>query len=152
MFSRHKTADLAAGVCRNSLLLFVAIVVLLPLHGCGDGKCPIQGNVVFDGQPVASGTIVFEPADGQGPTTGGEILDGKYQLVGKAAPLPGKKKVRISSVQKTGRMIPAGPPAPAGMMVEEVKRWIPAQYNEQTTLSCEVSPGGSKQIDFDLKP
>lgn len=128
-----------------------AVLTLLVCVGCGNGRYPIAGEVTFDGKPVESGTIVFEPADGQGPTTGGKIKDGKYALTDNAAPLPGKKKVRISAGRKTGRLIPAGPPAPPDMMVEEIIRYIPKTYNQQTTLACEVAPNGSRQIDFDLK-
>ena len=128
-----------------------AVLALLLCVGCGNGRYPITGEVTFDGKPVEVGTIVFEPADGQGPTTGGKIKDGKYALADNAAPLPGKKKVRISAARKTGRRIPAGPPAPPDMMVEETIRYIPRTYNERTTLFCDVSSDGSRQIDFNLK-
>lgn len=136
----------------SPLFALIATFALLSCAGCGNGRYPISGEVTFDAQPVPKGTIAFEPVDGQGPTTGGEIVDGKYRLVGKAAPFPGKKKVRISAARKTGRLLPAGPPAPADMMVEEVQHYIPPKYNQQTTLVCDVSTDGSRQIDFHLKP
>src|SRR5207253_1220870 len=87
-------------------------VVLLACCGCSDGKVIVRGTVTVDGQPIDEGMISLEPADGQGPTTGGIIKEGKYELNGKAAVAPGEKIVRISGVRKTGRMIEAGPPAP----------------------------------------
>ena len=85
------------------LLVTIALAVTSP--GCKRGHFPIQGEVTFNGNPVDNGTICLESADGKGPTTGGAIAAGKYQLTGDAAPLPGKKVVRISAVRKTGRKV-----------------------------------------------
>lgn len=138
-------------VARLVPCLLTAILVVAIGPGCNSGRFPIQGEVTFDGQPVETGTIAFEPADGQGPTTGGQIKNGKYALMGNAAPLPGKKKVRISAVHKTGRRIPAGPPAAQNEMIEEIIRYIPAIYNSRSTLFCDVSADRPPQINFDLK-
>lgn len=129
----------------------LTLSLVLACHGCKERGCPITGEVTFDGKPVAEGTIVFEPADGQGVTTGGKITDGKYSLVDNAAPMPGKKQVRINAARKTGRRIPAGPPAPPSMMIDEIVRYIPDKYNKRTTLACEVTHDGPCQIDFHLK-
>jgi hypothetical protein len=131
--------------------LLVAIAVATICPGCGDRRLPIQGEVTFNGRPVEEGTISLEPADGIGPTTGGEIAAGKYRLIGVAAPLPGKKIVRISAVRKTGRKIAAGPPSPPGILVDEIDRYIPNACNARSSLSCEVSDRGPKQINFHLK-
>jgi len=128
--------------------------LLLPLLGtcvgCGDGRVKVQGSVTFDGQPVEEGTIAFEPADGKGTSAGGTIKDGKYTLSGESAVQPGKKIVRINAVRKTGQKVEAGPPSPPGTMVEQVERYIPAKYNRQSTLTCEVTASGSNQHDFPL--
>ncbi len=129
-----------------------AVLVLAALAGCGgSGRPTIHGQVTFDGEPVEEGTISFEPADGIGPTTGGSIAGGKYQLSGEAAPVPGKKRVRISAGRRTGRSIPAGEPFPPDVMVEEIERYIPNVYNTRSTLNCEVNAKGPNQFDFDLK-
>jgi len=125
--------------------------VLSFLTGCGSGRFPVTGEVTFDGKPVEQGTISLEPVDRQGPTSGGKIVNGKYRLEGDAAPLPGKKTVRISAARKTGRKIPAGSLAKKGEMVEEIERYIPDIYNKKTTLTCEVGGQGTNQIDFHLK-
>lgn len=133
----------------------VSVLVLLPLlwacAGCGDGRVTVRGEVTFDGQPVEKGVIAFEPADGAGPMAGGEIRDGKYVLSGDSAVTPGEKIVRITGVRKTGRKVEAGPPEPPGTMVEELERYIPRQYNSQTTLTCEVTADGRNQHDFVLE-
>jgi hypothetical protein len=135
----------------NPFWLPVATGILLAAcTGCSNGRYPISGEVTFDSTPVQSGVITMEPADGNGPVVGGKIVGGRYNLTGNAAPFPGKKLVRISASRKTGRRIPVGPPAPPGVMTDEVDRYIPKIYNTQSQLTCDVSADGSRQIDFIL--
>jgi hypothetical protein len=110
--------------------------------GCGGSNlATVQGNVTFDGKPVEQGLIVFEPADGAGPVAGGTIQNGKYRLASEGGVVPGKMIVRISAVRATGRKVEAGPPAPPGKMVDEVSPYIPAIYNEKSTLTIQVAAG-----------
>ena len=53
-------------------------------------------------------------------------------------------------MRKTGRKVQL-PLATSGTMVDEVERYIPDVYNKNTTLVCEVSKDGARQIDFNLK-
>jgi hypothetical protein len=128
----------------------IGVILAVVLAGCNNGRTPIEGAVTFDGKAVEEGVISMEPSDGQGPTTGGKIVDGRYELTGDAAPQPGKKTVRIFAARKTGRKIPAQF-APPGTMTDQRKSYIPSIYNTQSTLTCEVSRDGAKQIDFALK-
>jgi hypothetical protein len=63
----------------------------------------------------------------------------------------GEKIVRIVALRKTSRKIPAGSPAPAGTMVDEVIQCIPKQFNDESTLRIQVTAGRSNTHDFDLK-
>lgn len=132
-------------------MLLACVVLVLSGTGCGQKHFPVAGDVTLDGQSVAQGTISLEPVDGNGPTTGGRITKGHYELTGGAAPWPGKKLVRISSGRATGRRIAAGTPAPPGTMVDEIVNYIPAIYNIQSKLTCEVVPKRTNHIDFHLK-
>lgn len=123
-------------------------VLLLLATGCSRGV-NVEGEVTFDGQPVESGSIVFEPADGQGPSFGGSIESGRYAVSGQSA---GSMIVRIRAVRKTGRQVESGPPDPPGTMVDEVEAYIPAVYNSQSTLTREVAPRGTTRHDFQLTP
>lgn len=133
-------------------LLACLCAAALTASGCGSGKVPVHGSVLFADKPVEKGMITFEPADGKGPTTGGHITEGTYELEGDAGALPGEKIVRIVALRKTGRMIPAGSPAPPGTMVPEVTQCIPSRYNDRSTLRVQVAPGGTNTHDFDLQP
>ena len=143
----RRTARNAAHPCT---LLGLACVFLVA--GCGKGKVPIHGTVLFEGTPVEEGMISFEPADGKGPTTGGLITAGKYDLTDQACSTVGEKIVRIVALRKTGRKIPAGSPAPPGTMVDELIQCIPKQFNDQSTLKVQVTAGKANTHDFDLKP
>ncbi len=133
---------------RYPALMLLALATLL-LTGCTSDRVPVEGTVTFDGQPVEKGTIAFEPADGKGPATGGQVIDGRYSLSGEASPTPGEKIVRISATRKTGRMVPAVPEPGTDQMIEEIKPYIPANYNHQTTLRCTVTKDHARH-DFTL--
>ena len=140
------------GAAAKGCLLGVVCAAVLSCGGCGDGKVVVRGTVSYEGKPIDEGMISLEPADGQGPTTGGAIKDGKYELTGNAAAQPGKKVVRIVGLRKTGKMVEAGPPAPKGTLIEEMIQCVPVQFNDQSTLRVQVTPGKANTHDFDLKP
>jgi hypothetical protein len=128
----------------------IGLVLIGLSGGCGDGKVRLRGTVTYEGKPVERGIITFDPADGQGPNTGGEIVQGTYHLTTNTGVLPGKKIVRIRAFRATGRRIEAGPPAPPGTLVDEIEAYIPARYNDQSTLTVEIIAGKENEIDFNL--
>ena len=131
----------------------VSPILGLLLVGCGDGRVVVKGTVRVDGKPAEQGAINFAPLDGQGPSTGGMIDKGMYVLEGKTAVLPGKKRVSITPVLKTGRRIPAGQPFPPGTMVDEVRHVPPDldELNKEVLANVEVVAGKVNQLNFDLK-
>ncbi len=147
MFSAYAMS----GVRWPALAGLVGVMVFL-VTGCGDGRVRVRGTVLYDGKPVEEGTIAFEPADGQGPSTGGPIADGKYDLTGNARSTTGEKIVRIVASCKTGRKIPIPPPAHPGTAIDERIQCIPSQYNDKSTLRVPVTAGRDNTHDFDLKP
>jgi len=127
--------------------------MLLAYTGCDNQRFPIAGEITFDGQPISEGAISLEPVDGQGPTTGVKIINGKYQLTSAASPLPGKKIVRISAGRKKGRKIrPHGIRTPQGNLIDEIDRYIAAKYNTKSALTCELLVQGLNRFDFHLLP
>ncbi|HEV3418359.1 MAG TPA: hypothetical protein VG056_16160 [Pirellulales bacterium] len=73
-----------------------AAALLLVIPGCGRSTS-ISGSVSYEGNAVGNGSIVFQPADGRGPTAGAAISDGRYQV---ESLMPGKKIVQIIAVKK----------------------------------------------------
>ncbi len=77
---------------------------VLPAGGCasGDGlpRQEVWGKVTFDGQPLASGTIQFQPAgnnEGEVVSGGSVINGGSYRIKRDAGLVPGNYKVLIVS-------------------------------------------------------
>jgi hypothetical protein len=135
---------------RSLAAIGISLLGLMVCVGCGSSQTTIEGNVTFDGKPIEQGSIVFEPADRAGSVAGGTIEQGKYRVSLEAGAGPGKKIVRISAVGPTGRKIEAGPPSPPGQMIDEVSQYIPAVYNDKSTLTVDVAAGRTTQ-DFELR-
>lgn len=140
--TRPRSSRLWTGLVFGGLLLFFC--------GCGTGLVTVEGKVTWQDQPVEEGTIVFDPADGQGPSAGGKIQNGQYQLAGNSAVPPGEKIVRISATRKTGRKIESGPPSPPGTWTEEVESYIPPEYNSKSKLRCTIPSARTHRQDFAL--
>lgn len=126
-------------------LAFVSVVL-----GCGEGRSVVKGRITFDGKAIEKGAISFEPADGQGQTSGAEIKNGNYELTGRATLSPGMKIVRIRASRKTGRKVPIMPGS--SQLMDEVQEFIPINFNTKSTLKREVVAGKINEFDFDLKP
>jgi len=119
--------------------------------GCGQGaggRLGVSGTVRFQGAPLQTGTIEFASADAK-QLSGSTITDGKYSVPADKGLTPGKYTVRISAAQDAGAA-PTGPPGPESM-TQQAKALIPPQYNVDSTLTAEVTEGGSNVFDFDLK-
>ena len=127
----------------SPLCLAVVAGWVLLIAGCGPSMLTVEGTVTWDGTPVETGTISFLPADGKGPSFGGELKNGSYRVEAAEPAALGAKNVTITGVRKTGKMIEAGPPAPAGTMVEEL-------LSISSTEKCEIVDGENKH-DFQLK-
>jgi hypothetical protein len=134
---------------RRYALLGLACAVSL-VAGCDDGRVRVSGTVLFEGKPLEEGFIALEPTDGVGPTTGGPIRNGKYDLTGEARATTGEKIVRLVGSRKTGRKIPAGSPAEG--MVDEWVQCLPKEYNDRSKLRVQITPGKDNTHDFELMP
>lgn len=125
----------------------------LPL-GCwsGDGlqRAPVRGEVRVDGVLLEGGSINFFPAGtAEGPSAGGVITKGLYNIPEEGGPVVGQNRVEIRGVKKTGRMVP-NHMAP-GTMREELVEALPPDTNTKSKIVREVV-AGSNVIDFpDLK-
>jgi hypothetical protein len=142
---------------RQSVLtpvLFAIVGWAALVDGCGSGdglpRQRVEGNVVFDSQPLAEGTIQFQPdASIQGPAVpgGASITGGTYRISPAEGLVPGRYKVMIFAHTATRDEASAAPGARTGPPPE----LIPAKYNVATTLTAEVVKDKPNIIDFDLK-
>src|SRR5262245_35203515 len=127
---------------RSSLVLLVFGVALPFATGCTSQDQPVgvSGTVALDGKPVSNGRILFVGNDGSPPEVV-NIKDGSFD--GKVR--PGKRRVEISALRKTGRKNAFWPND------EEMEDYIPVRYNVQSELSEEIPPEGKSGLKYDLK-
>jgi hypothetical protein len=124
--------------------------MLLCAGGCGQPEgARVWGKVSYNGIPVERGTILFEPVDEtRGPSTGGKVLDGAYEIDARGGPLPGGVyRVRISASKETGKV---GSSKRYGQYKESVSL-IPPEYDSRSTLKVTISAKpGENEFDFRL--
>jgi hypothetical protein len=134
-------------------LLGVAAGIVTGGPGCGrasDGidRRAVSGSVTLDGKPLPTGSITFNP-DGPGPSAGGTVTDGRYAIARPDGPAPGRYKVYVHSLARTGRKIPDSD-GPRGSTVDEMKNIVPERYNLRTELEAQVQKEGENRFDFEL--
>jgi hypothetical protein len=82
---------------RSFLVRLLPLALLLGLiPGCGSGSASVSGEVTYNAEPVAKGSITFLPADGKGASAGSPIEDGHFAVDNLA---PGPKVVKIEAVK-----------------------------------------------------
>jgi hypothetical protein len=139
---------------RLHALAFVGLLFLSAgLPGCSPSTVTVKGDVTFDGQLVEEGTIRFFPVEGQGPTTGGAIVRGRYEV--KGVPL-GPQRVEFTATEPL-REVPPLPVAPSRSAQEarmRVLARIPRQLippDAEGNLQVIEVQGGVQVVNFGLK-
>jgi len=127
--------------------------ILLLTAGCGDKTPGVHswGNVSYQGESIETGEIVFTPIEGTpGPSTGGPIANGSYDIAKQVGPYAGGKyRVEITAY---GRPRTYNPNVSfEGVSVTVPVQLLPAKYNRSSTLDVEISGSANEhQQDFDL--
>ena len=92
--SRTRSTSLKIHPCLFAAVATTAAVLLL---GCSDGaggRQKITGAISWDGEPLEGGWIHFRPI-GEGPSSAGEIKNGKFKIAAAKGLLAGTYKVAI---------------------------------------------------------
>jgi hypothetical protein len=117
------------------------LAVVTALLGCShDDTVEVLGTVTWEGQPISQGDIVFGSVDPRIRAAAGKIVDGKYEF----RCLPGAKRVEIRCYRLTGKTTDQGN--------REGQMFIPKRYNNESTLTANVTSDGENKFDFPLKP
>jgi hypothetical protein len=129
-----------------------AFLLALVLAGCARSPSTshVWGKVSYDGKPIAAGTIELIPIEGTvGPSVGGVITDGAYDIPAKVGPVvDGVYRVELRAVRETGK--PA-PKHPSGKGIPEREPIFPPEYNIHSKLRVTISPTPTEnQRDFHL--
>jgi hypothetical protein len=136
---------------KSNVFYIVMALVCLAEVGCGPSgpeRASVSGKVTLDGKLIEQGTINFLPAEGNaGPSTGGVITNGRYDIRKVDGPVLGKARIELRAWRKTGRQIPN--PMSAGSMMDEKVEAFPKTFNDESTLLKEVE-SGHNTFDFEL--
>jgi hypothetical protein len=131
------------------IAIFIVVLLVLPvISGCGEpqNRTEVSGTIRVNGKPLPEGSIAFRPTDGnEGPSSGGEIVNGAYYVARAKGAATGKNLVLIRSAASTGRKVER-----FGRLEDERTQVIPPKYNERSEIVRDLQPG-SNQLDFDLK-
>jgi len=140
--------------CRTPLAGVLATLFLAVHSGCGSksefpATVPVSGKVTYKGQPVAKGTVTFQPEGGQ-PATGALQPDGTFTLstfAERDGALPGHHKVMIIANDSDPTLMPGSSPG-----YKPPKDLVPKKYAKLDTsgLSADVAKG-NPPFEFDLK-
>lgn len=130
--------------CGNKF--FCALLCQLLLAGCSskptDGS--IKGTVTLDGQPLATGQILFVSIDQNAQPAQAEITAGQFE----ALVPPGEKRVEIRAPKVTGKKKMYD--TPDSPTVDTVVELLPAKYNVNSELKLTVD-GSEQEQKFDLQ-
>lgn len=123
---------------RRRRRLATALVAAVFFAGCNKSNLmTIGGAVTYAGKPVANGNIRFLPADGNGPTATGEIVNGQYS----AKTALGRKRVEIQAYCVVGRRRHHDDPkAPMKDIHEQL---LPEKYNARSELTADIVSGNA---------
>src|SRR5262249_39814113 len=127
------------------------------LIGCSQEPyrvAPVSGRVTLNNKPLANAHVHFAPMGARdrdpGPTSQGKTDENGYFTLRVDYPtqpgaVVGRCRVYIT---RPDTDLSGKPQADAGG--KKAKELLPARYNQETTLTFEVPPGGTDQANFDL--
>lgn len=126
----------------------VAVGILFVFAGCAKPIPIVRGTVSIDGTPLSNGSVTFESTDGVSPTVGTTITDGAFEVPTTSQITPGKMKVTIRGSMKTGKQVQAAPPAPKGLMIDELV-YYPTLGGQPDVREAEIVEG-ENDLKFDI--
>ncbi|BBO33148.1 hypothetical protein [Lacipirellula parvula] len=142
--------NLALNLClASTLCTLLALAASTGCNSANSGRASISGKVTFDGQPLKSGEIVFEP-QGTGRLGIAQIVDGAYQMPAQQGPTPGKYLVRITANRPTGKAVQPAADTSGRSSGVSYEQFIPAKYNEKSTTTIEIGVEPAAVHDFAL--
>jgi hypothetical protein len=132
----------------RSVALRAVGLLVVTMAGCGKPVPIVRGTVSVDGVPLSSGSVTFESLDGASPSVGTTITDGTFEVPVSSNITPGKKRVTIRGSMKTGKQVQATPPAPRGVMVDDLI-YYPPPGGQPEVRDAEVNEGDN-ELRFEL--
>ena len=119
--------------------------------GCADpsNRAALTGTVTLDGKALPKGSFELIPIQGtKGPTSGGEIVNGKLYVEQQRSVMPGIYRVNIKANRPSGKKEIS---EYTGEEIEIPEQYLPARYNQKSELSIEVTSSGKNDFEFKLE-
>jgi len=104
---------------------------------------PVSGQVTFDGVPLAAGQIIFRAPTGDTRGFRSPIKDGSYRVMCYSGPMT----VAVHGLRDIPGKFTRDE---EGNLVQNREQFLPACFNEKSTLSAEIPRGGTNRLDFTL--
>lgn len=128
----------------RSFLLLISGLLLPGSIGCSrqnaEGRVAVSGTVTQNGTPVSSGQIFFRPSPGSaGPSTGGAIEGGTFEIPADRGPITGEYIIRISA---------APPPVRSRLAVGKKSANQTAPTPSQNEFTRRIQP--NEKLTFEL--
>ncbi|WP_232100785.1 hypothetical protein [Gimesia fumaroli] len=120
------------------------------MMGCGGGEegpkqFTVTGTVTLDGQPIPEASILFKDPSGKNKSYFAGVKDGAYSTKIEA----GKRKVLITANRPSKDKMVMN--AEGTGKEPAMEQYLPAEYNEKSTLEIDVVAGNENQFSFELK-
>jgi len=104
--------------------------------------------VTLDGKPLASGSITFQPTAGtSGPSAGGAITNGQFELPAASGVMPGKYNVVVQVMLETGKMLTEKNKEGKVVTQPEI---MPVTLKEARGIPATVTDSGSNKFKFEV--
>ena len=132
----------------NRTFILIGTLACIALQtGCKPSPVSVRGRVDLDGKPLSEAVILFVPVQAGRKKTGGEVIDGLYELPAETGLFPGKYRVEIVDNPPLD-----SPEAHRRVLGEPSKRRLfPTGYTDDSPLSIELVPGGATEFNFELR-
>jgi hypothetical protein len=143
----------------SCILPLVAAGIASPgcsVSGEDSSRQPLAGRVLFEGKPLAHGTIMFFPEDPptkehESVMSGSVIRNGRFSIPSAKGLLPGKYKISVSSQKKAEQEKESGGKSSPGRAEPAAIEEIPERFNAKTELEIEIKEERIKELRIDLE-
>jgi hypothetical protein len=145
---------------RRFLAALPLVAAGIGLPGCSGStddlpRQPIAGRVLWSGQPLPHGMIMFYPEElstkeHERVASGNRIVNGWFSITRDRGPVPGRYTVSVSSEKEEVHRSRIEREASPGNAPIPEKEKIPARFNSDTVLEIEIKEGGIKELKIDL--
>lgn len=132
---------------RYGRLLISTLLVVAGCNASSESPLPLAGSVEIDGRPISQGSVTFLSSTGDVAT--GQISNGQYAIPSAQGLPAGTYGVQIYGQEPTGKTQPD--PDVRGQTIEVMRSVVPAQYNERSELTVEITAQSASQLDFKLQ-